>query len=113
MGLEWEEADSYTVEVSGWDSSDNFFVERTVLDWDDKETKRVNVRSKVREGSVIFLRLLRPFGDGMSLPVACRAVKVAPRNAAGRAIVHVVQLHRRASAEETTQATEAVAFKVA
>jgi hypothetical protein len=113
MNFQLEQANSYTVEVSGWDSSNNFFVERTTLDWDEDETKRVSVRSAVREGSVVFLRLLQPFGDGTSLPVACRAVKIAARSSDGRGIVHLVQLHPRSSVEGTAHTTEAVAFKVA
>jgi len=106
-------ANSYNVEISGWDAAENFFVERTALDWDEDETKQVMLRSALREGSVVFLRLLQPFGDGTSLPVACRAVKVHAKNAAGQGIVHLMQLHPRPSAKGTAHGTEAVGFKVA
>ena len=104
---------TYNVEVSGWDASENFFVERTALDWDENETKQIALRATVREGSVVFMRLLQPFGDGTSLPVACRAVKVLGRNGDGRGIVHLMQLHPKSSVNSTADATEAVAFKVA
>jgi hypothetical protein len=104
---------SYNVEISGWDPSENFFVERAALDWDESETKQVALRAAIREGSVVFMRLLQPFGDGTSLPVACRVVKVLGRNGDGRAVVHLMQLHPRGSVESTAHATEAVAFKMA
>lgn len=112
MNFQTKEESGYTVEISGWDSSDNFFVERTMLDWESGESKRVSVRSALREGSVVFLRLLQPFGEGTSLPVACRAIKVTARKSNGCGIVHLVQLHPRPSMEGTAHTTEAVAFKV-
>lgn len=104
---------SYNVEISGWDTSENFFVERTALDWEEDDTKQVTLRAVVREGAVVFLRLLQPFGDGTSLPVACRAVKVTGRNGDGRCVANLMQLHPRGSVEGTAHATEAVAFKMA
>jgi len=113
MNLRAEQVNSYTVEISGWDVSNNFFVDRTTLDWDDSETKRVRLGWIVREGSVVFLRLLQPFGDGTSLPVACRAVKVTGKAADGRSTVDLIHLHPRSTVEGTAHSTEAVAFKVA
>jgi hypothetical protein len=113
MSLQTEQANNYRVEISGWDASDNFFVERTTLDWDEDETKRVSLRSVVREGAVVFLRLLQSFGESTSLPVACRAVKVMGKNAEGRTTVHLMQLHPRSSAQGNEHAAEALAFKVA
>lgn len=107
-----EKASEYRVEISGWDTSDNFFVERTTLNWDD-ETKRVSLRSAVREGSVVFLRLLQSFGNGTSLPVTYRVVKLAGRGADGGTLVELMQLHPRASVEGSAHAGEALAFRVA
>lgn len=113
MNLQTEQASNYKVEISGWDASDNFFVERTTLNWNENETKRVSLRSAAREGSVVFLRLLQSFGDGTSLPVACRVVKVAGRGADGGTFVELMQLHPRPSAEGSAHAGEALAFRVA
>lgn len=113
MSLQTEATDSYRVEISGWDTSDRFFVERTTLDWGEDEAKRVSLRSIVREGSVVFLRLLQSFGDGTGLPVACRVVKMTGKDADGQTSVHLAQLHPRSSVGGTAQAGEALAFRVA
>jgi len=103
----------YKVEISGFGLWGRFFVERTALDWSEGETNCVRLRSAVRHGSVVFLRLLQAFGDGTSLPVACRAVKVAQRGADGRIMVHLLRLNPRASVASTVHATEALAFRTA
>jgi hypothetical protein len=63
----------YTVEVSGWDQEENFFVERTKLEWNEPNVKKVMLRNRVRLGSIVFLRLLEPMSPSTNLPVACRA----------------------------------------
>jgi|SRR5580704_6443400 hypothetical protein len=65
----------YRVEVSGWDAKENFFVEKTSLDWGEHEGKTV----AVRVDSVLFVRLLRPLGGGADFPVPHRVVKVEER----------------------------------
>src|SRR5271167_702295 len=66
----------YRVEVSGWDAKENFFVEKTSLDWREREGKTVALHATVRLDSVLFVRLLRPLGGGADFPVPHRAVKV-------------------------------------
>jgi hypothetical protein len=63
----------YTVEVSGWDDEENFFVERTKLEWNEPSVKKVMLRNRVRVGSMVFLRLLEPMSPSTNLPVAYRA----------------------------------------
>jgi hypothetical protein len=70
----------YRVEVSGWDTKENFFVEKTSLDWKEREGKTVALHVAVRVDSVLFVRLLRPLGSGADFPVPHRAVKVAERD---------------------------------
>ena len=70
---------SYRVEVSGWDAKENFFVEKTSLDWKEREGKTVALHAAVRVDSVLFVRLLRPLGGGADFPVPHRAVRVAER----------------------------------
>src|ERR1700733_12927862 len=70
---------SYRVEVSGWDAKENFFVEKTSLDWKEREGKTVALHVAVRLDSVLFVRLLRPLGGGADFPVPHRAVKVEER----------------------------------
>ncbi len=70
----------YRVEVSGWDAKENFFVEKTSLDWKELEGKTVALHAAVRVDSVLFVRLLRPLGGGADFPVPHRAVRVAERD---------------------------------
>jgi len=71
---------SYRVEVSGWDARENFFVEKTSLDWKEREGKTVALRAAVRLDSVLFVRLLRPLGGGADFPVPHRAVRIEGRD---------------------------------
>jgi hypothetical protein len=67
------------VEVSGWDAKENFFVEKTSLDWREHEGKTVALHAAVRLDCVLFVRLLRPLGGGADFPVPHRAVWVEDR----------------------------------
>ncbi len=67
---------SYRVEVSGWDARENFFVEKTSLDWRESEGKTVALHATVRLDSIRFVRLLRPLGGGADFPVPHRAIRV-------------------------------------
>jgi hypothetical protein len=60
----------YQVEVSGWDSSQSFFVEKSGLEWNEETGKRVMLTRAVREGSILFVRLLQPIAQERSYPVA-------------------------------------------
>jgi len=71
---------SYRVEVSGWDARENFFVEKTSLDWREREGKTVALHASVRLDSVLFVRLLRPLGGGADFPVPHRAVRVEDKS---------------------------------
>src|SRR5579863_1191871 len=70
----------YRVEVSGWDAREYFFVEKTSLDWREREGKTVALHATVRLDSVLFVRLLRPLGGGADFPVPHRAVRVEDRS---------------------------------
>jgi len=95
MSFAAEQPNSYRVEVSGWDSSENFFVEKTMLNWERDERKEIQLRSAIREGSVVFVRLLQPLASGNSFPIAYQAERIGPRNEEGRARVHLTQLRPR------------------
>jgi hypothetical protein len=49
----------YRVEVSGWDKSRTFFVEKSELEWNENSGKHVTLSSAVPDGSVVFLRLIQ------------------------------------------------------
>lgn len=92
----------YRVEVSGWDASENFFVEKTGLEWNQEANKEVLLRSSLREGSVVFVRLLQAFGRGNTnaFPIAYQAVKVLPKDTRGQIRVYLEQLRPRETFKE-------------
>ena len=59
----------YRVEVSGWDKSRTFFVEKSELEWNEDSGKYVTLSSAVPDGSVIFLRLIQPLSADRSQSV--------------------------------------------
>ena len=96
---------SYRVEVSGWDASDAFFVEKTTLDWSGGDEKEINLRSDLREGAVVFVRLLRQLGKVDSFPIAYRASSVRTGEN-GRTLVQLARLHPREPLKETTDGSQ-------
>lgn len=49
----------FAVEVSGWDSSQSFFVEKCDLVWNEESGKHVALRRVLRENTLLFVRLLQ------------------------------------------------------
>lgn len=86
---------SYAVEVSGWDASEDFFVEKTDLAWTADGMKEISLHHTVREGCVVFVRLLQPVVNADSCPIACQTVKVMEHAATGRAHIVLSQLRPR------------------
>lgn len=66
---------TYRVEVSGWDCSESFFVEKTSLTWERDAEKLIFLKSNLREGSVVFMRLLQPVLPN-TVPVAYQVARV-------------------------------------
>ena len=64
---------AYRVEVSGWDSSQSFFVEKAELKWSEETGKRLTLARALRPGSMIFVRLLQAMTLDRSSPVAYQA----------------------------------------
>lgn len=93
---------SYAVEISGWDASEDFFVEKTNLTWTADGMKEITLRRAVHEGSVIFVRLMQPVANADNYPIACQAVKVI-EHAAGGASILLSQLRPRAFFKDTVQ----------
>ena len=71
----WPANGVYRVEVSGWDTDRNFFVEKTELHWDETHGKHTRLSHALRKGSVVFVRLLQVVDVEQSCPVA---YEVAP-----------------------------------
>jgi hypothetical protein len=66
----------YRVEVSGWDQTQSFFVEKAELEWSDSGDKLVALRHEIREGTILFVRLLQPISPDRSHPVPYTAEPV-------------------------------------
>jgi hypothetical protein len=107
-----ENEDSYRVEVSGWDAKENFFVEKTMLHWSGDEHKEISLRSNVREGSVVFIRLLQPFSKAAGFPVPYKAASVTAE-ATARTLVRLARLRPRPPFKEEVSASEKAKSKVA
>ena len=100
MSPQFPEQNEYPVEVSGWDSAENFFVEKTLLHWDGTEGKTVLLRSPLREGTVVFLRLSQLSTQTNIFPIAYQAKRIEAPDKRGLARVFLVQLRPRREAEE-------------
>lgn len=61
---------TYSVEVSGWDRSNVFFVERSELHWTEESGRYLAVAHQICPGAMIFVRLLQPLDGERAFPVA-------------------------------------------
>jgi hypothetical protein len=52
-----ENGTSYRVEVSGSDEKENFFVEKTTIDWSEGPGKKIQLRARVAPQALLFVRL--------------------------------------------------------
>jgi len=71
---------SYRVEVSGWDNSPAFFVEKSDLEWAESGEKLVILHHALRQGTILFVRLLQPISPDRSHPVPYTAELVSRPN---------------------------------
>jgi hypothetical protein len=60
---------SYRVEVSGWDSSQNFFVEKSDLEWSEDAGKHLLLSHSLRDRALLFVRLIHTTSIEASHPV--------------------------------------------
>jgi hypothetical protein len=63
----------YEVEVSGWDSAENFFIEQCNLEWNEDSGKQVALKRTLNDSAIVLVRLLRPGESDRSHPVAFEA----------------------------------------
>jgi hypothetical protein len=105
MSPQFPEENEYPVEVSGWDSAENFFVEKTTLHWDEVGGKTVLLRSPLPEGAVVFLRLSQPATNSNNFPIAYRAERIDAPDHRGLARVFLVQLRPRREAQDAPSET--------
>jgi hypothetical protein len=99
MDLAIDNPTSYRVEVSGWDEKENFFVEKTTLDWSEGDGKKIELRAKVAVQAVIFVRLSQQLGGSGSFPIPYRAVEISAKRE-GCSTVLVQQMQPRLAFQE-------------
>lgn len=97
MNGQAETENCYRVEVSGWDASENFFVEKTTLHWGDDGDKDICLRSTLREGCVVFVRVLQRFSNAEAIPVAYQVTRRSEPDDEGCTILRLAQLSPRPS----------------
>ncbi|MGC1203153.1 MAG: hypothetical protein WA879_16515 [Candidatus Acidiferrales bacterium] len=97
----------YRVEVSGWDATEAFFVEKAALTWGREHSREVALRCTLRVGAIVFVRLIRPIATTVSYPVPYRAVEIASKDPDGQARIKLEQLHPLANRSEVRQIAEA------
>ncbi len=101
------------VEVSGWDANEDFFVEKTYFDSEGEGKKEITLRNLLREGCVLFLRVLDPLATGNNFPVPYQAVNIMGRDADGRVRVGLERLRPRASRGQTELSLHQTTVQVA
>jgi hypothetical protein len=62
-----------TVEVSGWDENEVFFVERSELGWDARAGKHLTLSRMLSEGSIIFVRPIQAMAMHRANPIPYEA----------------------------------------
>lgn len=107
-----EEFSNYRVEVSGWDSRENFFVEKTILTWSGAGGKEISLQNGLRKGCVVFVRLLQTMPNATNFPVAYQTMEIFAKDCAGRWRVSLEQIHPRETMREQPAENEDV-YKVA
>lgn len=75
---------SYSVEVSGWDDSHSFFVEKSALCWSEETGKQLTLGRRLRPGAMVFVRLLQPIDAERSFPVAYEAEPISTMSESGQ-----------------------------
>jgi hypothetical protein len=103
MNGQAEMENCYRVEVSGWDASENFFVEKTMLHWGEHGDKDIRLRSSLREGCVVFVRALQRFSNTEAIPVAYQVARLSEPDGQGWTIVRLAHLYPRPSVRETPE----------
>jgi hypothetical protein len=68
---------THRVEVSGWDISQSFFVEKPELEWNEVNGKQITLRRVLRKKTMLFARLLQSTAPDRSSPVAYWAEHIA------------------------------------
>lgn len=92
--------DTSAVEVSGWDTEGQFFIEVADLELNDSGGTAVSLCHRVHSGSLVFVRLFH--GEGQDTyekgyPTANEALAAEPPDFTGRSRIRLVPCHPRAT----------------
>jgi hypothetical protein len=68
---------TYRVEVSGWDVSHIFFVEKSELSWNEENGKQITLTRALNPGTMIFVRLLQATSADRAVAVPYQAEQLA------------------------------------
>jgi hypothetical protein len=66
----------YAVEISGWDSAEDFFVEKCELEWTEQSGKQVALKQALNDSAVLLVRLLQAGEADRSHAAAYEAARV-------------------------------------
>lgn len=66
----------YSVEISGWDGKEEFFLERCELEWNEDSGKQIALMRTLNDPAVLLVRLLQTTDPGRSHPVAYGAKRI-------------------------------------
>jgi hypothetical protein len=113
MDFQLDTPGGYRVEVSGWDSKENFFVEKALLEWEGEGKKEIALRNSLRDGCVVFVRLLQPTASGQNFPIAYQSKTIGDKDANGRTRVGLERLRPRGVAKDTIELNAKMTVKVA
>jgi hypothetical protein len=106
MGTETIVPATYPIEISGWNVDSEFFVERADLRWNELGEKRVSLRQTVRDGSVVFVRLVTPKADSPAVPIAYQAQLLADQRSRGAIEMKLVPCRPRVTESEHNHSRE-------
>ena len=91
-------ATCYAVEISGWDTEHNFFVEKTTLEWSETSGRTILIRRQLQQGALVFVRLAGLLQSAYPLPY--RVKDAQPQDARGLHRVHLEQMREESRVNE-------------
>ncbi|HTT32756.1 MAG TPA: hypothetical protein VMH48_04070 [Methylomirabilota bacterium] len=98
---------TYSVEVSGWDSTQSFFVEKSELSWNEETGKLLSLVHQLCPGTMIFVRLLQPTASDRTFPVAYQAEPLGT-TPEGQQLFRLTRVQPRSTPEERHHSSKLV-----
>jgi hypothetical protein len=96
MGSLLTEQEGRLAEISGWDTGENFFVERAFLHHSQNGGNKVGLRARLRVGSLLFVRLFDQESMDRMVPVTFRVAALGDgKSVRGTWEVHITRAHPR------------------